>query len=94
MLVHAHIQKWGNSLALRITGPVRAIPNFKAGMEVDIQVCEGIQVRPAHQQRFALPFSEADLLKGLTPHKAHADEVASFYRTKWVINDKSLYTMS
>jgi hypothetical protein len=35
----------------------------------------GIQVRPEHQQRRALPFSEADLLKGLTPRKAHADEV-------------------
>ncbi len=80
MLIHAHIQKWGNSLALRITGPVRAIPNFKAGMEVDIQVSEeGIQVSPVHRkQRFKLPYSEADLLKGLTPRKAHADEVATF----------------
>ncbi len=79
MLVHAHIQKWGNSLALRITGPVRAIPNFKAGMEVDIQVSEeGIQVRPTYQHKLAMPFSEADLLKGLTPKKAHADEVADF----------------
>lgn len=77
MLIHAHIQIWGNSLALRITGPVRAIPNFKAGMEVDIQ--EGIQVSPVHhKQRFKLPYSEADLLKGLTPWKAHADEVATF----------------
>jgi antitoxin MazE len=79
MLVRAHIQKWGNSLALRITGPVRAIPNFKAGMAVDIEVSEdGILVRSASQQRGALPFSEADLLKGLTPQKAHADEVADF----------------
>ena len=26
----------------------------------------------------ALPFSEANLLKGLTPQKAHADEVTDF----------------
>lgn len=80
MLIHAHIQKWGNSLALRITGPARAIPGFKEGMEVNIEVSEqGIKVRPVqHKRRLKLPYSEADLLKGLTPHKAHTDEVADF----------------
>jgi len=80
MLVHAQIQKWGNSLALRITGPVRKIPNFKEGMEVIVLVSEdGIQVQPAvrNRRQLKLPYTEAELLKGLTPHKAHADELAN-----------------
>lgn len=77
MLTHAKIQKWGNSLALRITGPIRSIPNFNEGMEVDIEVSEeGICVKPTRQHRLKLPFTEDDLLKGMTPQKAHADEVA------------------
>lgn len=77
MLVRAYIQKWGNSLALRITGPVRTIPKFKVGMEIDTQVSEeGVNVRPVHQpQRFKLHFTESDLLNGLTPRKAHAELV-------------------
>lgn len=80
MLVHAHIQKWGNSLALRITGPARAIPGFKEGMEVNIEVSEqGIKVRPVQpKKRLKLTYTEADFLKGLTPQKAHADELADF----------------
>lgn len=35
-------------------------------------------MRPTYQHKLAMPFSEADLLKGLTPKKAHADEVADF----------------
>lgn len=78
MLIHGQILKWGNSLALRITGPVRAIPKFKEGMKVDIQVSEtGITIRPVHRQkRFKLPLTEAEVLKDITPSKAHADELS------------------
>jgi hypothetical protein len=29
-----------------------------------------------------LPYSETDLLKGMTPHKAHADELPMFLSTE------------
>ena len=29
------------------------------------------------QRKLRLPFSESDLLQGLTPHRAHADELAT-----------------
>lgn len=79
MLINTKILKWGNSLAIRITGPVRAIPKFKAGMEVDVQVSEeGIQVSPTrHHPRFKLRYKEADLLKNLTLCSSHADEIAT-----------------
>jgi len=77
MLIHAKIQKWGNSLALRLTGPIKSIPKFEAGMQVDVEVSErGIRVKPVERQRIELPYTESELLKGITPKKAHADEIA------------------
>lgn len=76
MRIQARIKKWGNSLALRLSGPLAAIPHFKADMLVNVEVTEeGIQVRPAKRKRGKLPFKESDLLKGLTPKKAHANEL-------------------
>ncbi|KTD62124.1 AbrB/MazE/SpoVT family DNA-binding domain-containing protein [Legionella spiritensis] len=77
MKTHAKIQKWGNGLALRIGGSMREIPQFKEGTEVDIEITEaGFTVtKSIRKKRF--PFNEADLLKGLSPEKAHADLLAS-----------------
>lgn len=76
MKVQSTIQKWGNSLAIRITGPVKTIPHFVANMPVEIDVREnGLTVRPILLKKKKLLFSEAQLLEGLTAKKAHADEV-------------------
>jgi antitoxin MazE len=77
MLVHAKIQKWGNGLALRVSGAIRDIPQFQEGSEVDIEVSEaGFQVvktiAPKHTK---LLFKEAELLRDLDPKKGHADLV-------------------
>lgn len=70
------IKKWGNSLALRLSGPMASIPHFEEDMLVDVEISEdGIQVRPAKKE-IKLPFKESDLLKGLSPKSAHADEIA------------------
>lgn len=76
MKTHAKIQKWGNSLALRISGIMREVPHLKEGSIVDIEVTEaGFTVtKPNRPNRF--PYQEAELLKGLTPEKAHADLLA------------------
>lgn len=79
MLVHAKIQKWGNGLALRVSGMVRDIPNFQEGTEVDIEVSElGLTVtKVKSNKRLKLPFNEAQLLKGLNQHTGHADALAT-----------------
>ena len=83
MLIHAKIQKWGNSLALRITGPIRSIPRFEAGMRVDIEVTErGLLIKPSRQSHLELPFTEEELLRGMTPKNAHADEIATITLTE------------
>lgn len=80
MKVESEIKKWGNSLALRVTGIMAELPKFEDGTRVIVEVTkEGIMVKPAAKQKEAhqLPYSEADLLDGLTPETAHADALAS-----------------
>ena len=79
MNVQAKIKKWGNSLALRLSGPMVSIPHFKENMDVDVNITEeGILIKPAiNKSKKNLPFSEENLIDGLTPRRAHADEIIS-----------------
>ena len=64
MTLQAKIQKWGNGLALRISGAMREIPHLKEGTEVDIEVTEeGFTVTKSKKGKH-FPFKESDLLKG------------------------------
>lgn len=79
MRVRAKIQKWGNGLAIRISGPMRDIPHFIEGTPLEIAVFEdGLEVRKSQSatKRLMLPFSESELLNGMTPKTAHSDIVA------------------
>ena len=75
MKVQAKIQKWGNGLAIRIAGLMRDVPHFKEGMPIEVEISEdGLDIRKLRTiQHLALPFTEAALLKGMTPKTAHAD---------------------
>jgi antitoxin MazE len=78
-IVHTKIQKWGNGLALRVAGLIRDIPQFEQDAAVDVEVFEdGFTVRKVmpNKKGFVFPVKEQDLLKGLTPATAHADELA------------------
>ena len=79
MRVHARIQKWGNGLALRVCGLMRDIPHFKEGTEVEVEITEnGFIVKKLQSKRnLQLPFSEAQLLEGLTHKLAHGDLLAT-----------------
>jgi len=60
------IARWGNSLGVRIPQEVAEELNLKAGGEVQVVAKNGvITVRPAMKKR--RKFSEAELLKGVTP---------------------------
>jgi antitoxin MazE len=79
MKVESEIKKWGNSLALRVTGVMAELPKFAAGTKVLVEVTEeGLVVTPAARQEpaFRLPYRESDLLADITPRTAHADELA------------------
>ena len=80
MKVESEIKKWGNSLALRVTGIMAELPNFKDGTKVIVEISEeGIMVKPVRSTRrkLRLPYSEKELLADLCPETAHADELAT-----------------
>jgi len=74
MKVEIEIKKWGNSLALPVTGVMAELPGFKEGAKVVVDVSEdGLFVKPVSSSKkmIELPYSEKELLKDLTPSKAH-----------------------
>jgi antitoxin MazE len=79
MKVETEIKRWGNSLALRVSGLMAEIPGFTEGMKVAVTVTEdGLVVKPVplEVREGALPYSERQLLRGLDADSAHADELA------------------
>lgn len=86
MQMEANIQRWGNSLAVRLSGIARTIPQFEEGMPITIEILDdGIYIRKVTPKPTltGLPFTEAELLRGLTPYLAHADDVASLSTDEW-----------
>ena len=79
MRVETEIKKWGNSLALRVTGLMAELPQFEPGTRVTVDIdSEGFVVRRAAGsfRSFRFPESESALHKGMTAEKAHADLLA------------------
>lgn len=77
MKVQAKIQKWGNGLALRVSGAMREVPNFQEDTEVEVEVTEmGFSVTRAKKITPKLPFSEQQLLRNMTPESAHSELLA------------------
>ena len=63
------VQKWGNSLALRIPRSVARDIRLRQGSVVDIALIAGkIVVKPRRQQHYTL----AQLLRGVTKRNRHA----------------------
>lgn len=72
MRTQVRLQKWGNSLALRLSGNLKTIPQFEEGDRVDIEITEqGLAIRKAEKK----PLTEAELLQGMSAYSAHADEL-------------------
>ena len=72
MKVDAEIKKWGDSLALRMTGAMVKMPGFKEGAKVVVDVSTGgFMVKPVVDagKKIKLPYSERELLKELTPRE-------------------------
>ncbi|EPP0307338.1 AbrB/MazE/SpoVT family DNA-binding domain-containing protein [Escherichia coli] len=68
------LQKWGNSIALRLTGNLKTVPGFSVGDIVNVEISEkGLFVEKPARRRL----SEAELLAGIKPVTAHADEIAT-----------------
>ena len=77
--MHSEIKRWGNSAAVRLSSRIMAQAKLDVSSPISIDVRGGKIVIEATQRasrRIKLPFSEADLLRGLDAAGAHADELA------------------
>ena len=64
------IQKWGNSLGLRIPKGVAEDAQVKEGTTVDIRLRDGqLVISPVKSKHYRLE----DLLKGVTRHNMHRE---------------------
>lgn len=79
MKTETSIQKWGNGLALRVSGIMRDIPHFEEGTKVIVDVTEdGFVVKKAEQnKKKRFPYSEKELLSKLDDYTSHADMIAT-----------------
>ena len=78
MQIETEIKRWGNSLALRVSGVMAELPGFTAGSRVSVEVTEdGLVVKPLRDEvrESPLPYSEKELLEHLNPETSHADEI-------------------
>ncbi|MBI4424280.1 MAG: AbrB/MazE/SpoVT family DNA-binding domain-containing protein [Elusimicrobia bacterium] len=67
----ATVQKWGNSLALRIPSAVAKDVNLRQGAVVDVAVVQGkLVVEPKKRQAYSL----STMLKGITKTNRHAEQ--------------------
>jgi antitoxin MazE len=67
--MNATIQKWGNSLALRIPKPVARQIQVEEGDDVELRVsADELVVRPARPK-----YSLASLIKGIKPTNRHTE---------------------
>ena len=68
--MNARVQKWGNSLALRIPRPFAAEVGLAENTEVELSLDEGrLVIRPVRRVKYDL----AELLAGVTPKNRHAE---------------------
>jgi len=77
--MQSEIKRWGNSAAVRLSSKILAQAKLDVSSPISIDVKAGkivIEAAEKAPRRVNLPFSEADLLKGLDAHGAHADELA------------------
>jgi antitoxin MazE len=71
--MRAKVQKWGNSLAVRIPKAIAELVELADGREVELSVEEGkMIVQPARKRRYTLD----ELVAGITDENRH-DEIGT-----------------
>jgi len=68
--MRAQVQKWGNSLALRIPRSLAAETRIEQGSEVELSLVKGkLVIAPVSQEALSL----AELLAGVTAENIHGE---------------------
>ena len=64
------VQKWGNSLALRIPKALAIEANIASGSTVEMSITNGeLKIKPIEDQEYILE----ELLSGITPENIHEE---------------------
>ena len=75
--MRSEIKKWGNSAAIRLPGKILAEARLGVNRTVSMVVMGRTIIIEAVQEprevRIDLPYSEADLVRGLASENAHAE---------------------
>ena len=67
--MRVRIQKWGNSLAVRIPRSVAADTGLREGSEVDVVAQDGsVRIQPLNPR-----FDLSDLVRGIKPANRHGE---------------------
>ena len=68
--MNATVQKWGNSLALRIPKSLAEDVHLHQGSVVELEVVEGeVLLKPKKEEKFSL----AKMVKGITKENVHSE---------------------
>ncbi len=70
MQIESRVQKWGNGLALRMSGALRTLPNLKEGDLLTINIDEdGFSATKVKKK----VWTEKELLQGMSASNTHVD---------------------
>lgn len=84
MKIETEIKRWGNSNAIRLSGAMSEIPHFVVGTKIIVKVTErGLLIEKAEKKKRRLPFSEKQLLDGMTPKTARPDDIPDLLPQEW-----------
>lgn len=76
--MRTQVRKIGNSLGNIIPATFIRQLGLVEGADIEVKADGNkITIEPIQRPKKRLPFSEKELLMGLNPHTAHADELAS-----------------
>ncbi|EIO4560692.1 AbrB/MazE/SpoVT family DNA-binding domain-containing protein [Vibrio parahaemolyticus] len=75
--MRTQVRKIGNSLGNIIPATFVRELGLAEGADIEVRTDNGkIIIEPVKRKKRKLPFSEQDLVKGMTPYTAHVDELA------------------
>ncbi|KLV03549.1 cell division protein [Photobacterium aquae] len=75
--MRTQIRKIGNSLGNIIPAAFIRQLGLVEGADIEVKATDGkITIEPIKRPKKCFPFSEKELLNGLSPYTAHADELA------------------
>jgi len=85
--VIGQVSQWGNSSAIRLPAALMKRAGITKGAEVEI-AAQGTEiiikaVTPRAKPRYKLPFTQDELIAGMTPANLRADDLFETVETEW-----------